>query len=96
MLDEIVKYEYQESNKSQFVQEDIELLQKNRFVLLGDWKQLCTCSTFLERIKITDNAGLVDLLDRLAGIKPENVSSRKNKTTKGRDTNRGKLSWQFI
>jgi hypothetical protein len=55
---------------------------KNRFVFLGDWKQLCTCTTFLERIKITDNAGLVDLLNRLAGIKPENVSSRKNKQQK--------------
>jgi hypothetical protein len=30
-LDEIVKYEYQESNKSQFVQVDVELLQKKSF-----------------------------------------------------------------
>jgi hypothetical protein len=90
-LDEIVKYEYQESNKSEYIQETLKILQKNQCKFLGDWKELCTRTTFLERSKITDKAGLVVLLDRLAGIKPENVSSRKNKTTKGRDTNRGKV-----
>jgi hypothetical protein len=74
-LDEIVKYEYQELNKSEYIQETLEILQKNQFKFLGDWKQLCTCTTFLERIN-KYKVGTVLILDRVAGIQPENVSSR--------------------
>jgi hypothetical protein len=76
-LEKIVKYEYQKTDKSEYIQEDIELLKKNHLKVLGDWKELCTHTTFLERSNIT-NAGLVLLLDRVACIKPENVGLRKN------------------
>jgi hypothetical protein len=72
-LEKIVKYEFQKTDKSEYIQEDIELLQT-----LRDWKELCTHTTFLERSNMT-NDGLVLLLDRVACIEPENVRLRKLK-----------------
>jgi hypothetical protein len=77
-LEKIVKYEYQKADKSEYIEEDIELLKKNRLKVLGDWKELCTHTTFLERSSMT-NAGLVLLLHRVASIEPENVGVLKRK-----------------
>ena len=77
-LEEIVKYEYKKVNKSKYAKEDVELLNKNRLISFGDWKELCTRFNAVERKNMT-NAGLVLLLDKVAGIQPENVSSRKIK-----------------
>jgi hypothetical protein len=71
-LEEIVKYEFQKTDKSEYIQECIELLKKNCLKVLRDWKELCTHTTFLERSN-KYNDGLILLLDRVASIEPENV-----------------------
>jgi hypothetical protein len=85
-LEKIVKYEYGKTNKRKYIQEDIELLIKNRLIILGDWKELCSRFNAVERSNMT-NAGLVLLLDRVAGIEPKNVSSQKiqKKTGKSKE-----------
>ena len=39
-MDEVVKFEYMKSNKSIFVQEETEYLQKSTVITLNDWNQL--------------------------------------------------------
>jgi hypothetical protein len=84
-LNEIVKYEYQKSNKTEFENTHLDLLYNQGLKFLGDWKKLTK-----EEKKIYPH-GLKHLLDEKAGIESENVSLQKNKMAKGRDTNRGKV-----
>eukprot|EP01080_Neovahlkampfia_damariscottae_P009109 gene9109-1200_t len=70
-LEEIVKYEYRKLNKSEFTEDDIEILRSERLKFLGDWKDLCKTTKFSERSN-KYNDGLVLLLDKVAGIEPEN------------------------
>jgi hypothetical protein len=56
----------------------IQKLKENDLIVLGDWKELCTHTTFLERCN-KYNDGLVLLLDRVACVEPENVRLRKLK-----------------
>eukprot|EP01080_Neovahlkampfia_damariscottae_P012771 gene12771-7045_t len=65
-LEEIVKYEYRKLNKTEFVEDDIEILRGQRLKFLGDWKDLTK-----EQKKIFP-VGLSNLLDKVAGIEPEN------------------------
>jgi hypothetical protein len=69
ILEKIVKYERGKMNKSKYVEEDIELLQKNHLMSLRDWKELCLRTTFSERRNVY-HCGLVLLLDNVAGIEP--------------------------
>jgi hypothetical protein len=85
-LDEIVKYEYQKSNKREFENTHLDLLYNQGLKFLGDWKKVT------KEQKKSLPIGLVNFLDEKAGIESENVSSQKNKTAKGRDTNREKVS----
>jgi hypothetical protein len=72
-LNEILKYEYQKTNKSEFFEEDLELLQKNRLKFLGDWKKVTK-----EQKKLFP-VGLVNFLDEKAGIEQENVRMKRLK-----------------
>jgi hypothetical protein len=85
-LEEIVKYEFQKTDKSEYIQENIKLLKKNCLKVLRDWKELCTHTTFLERSNKYNDV-LVLLLNRVASIEPINVSSQKiqKKTGKSKE-----------
>jgi hypothetical protein len=66
-LEEIVKLEYQKSNKSEYIEEALEILQKNQLEFLGDWKKVT------KEDKKKYPVGLKYLLDENAGIEQENV-----------------------
>jgi hypothetical protein len=72
-LDEIVKYEYQNSNKSKYIQKDLQILEINSLHFLGDWKEVT------QEQKKSLPIGLVNFFNKKAGIEPENVSSRKKR-----------------
>jgi hypothetical protein len=82
----IVKDDYGKTNKSKYIQSALQILENNQLESLRDWKELCVYTTFLERSNMI-NAGLVLLLDRVAGIEPKNVSSQKiqKKTGKSKE-----------
>jgi hypothetical protein len=70
-LEEIVKLEYQKSNKSEYIEEALEILQKNQLEFLGDWKKVT------KEDKKKYPVGLKYLLDENAGIEQENVGVLK-------------------
>jgi hypothetical protein len=72
-LDEIVKYEYKREKMDEYIEEDLELLQKNRLKFLSHWKKVTK-----EQKKIYPH-GLVNLLDEKVGIEQENVRMKRLK-----------------
>jgi len=77
-LEDIVKEEYRKKGIDENTNRSrIQKLNDNDLFFLGDWKKFCTRFNAVDRGNTT-NVGLVLLLDEVAGIEPENVSSRKN------------------
>jgi hypothetical protein len=72
-LNEIVKYEYQKSNKTEFENTHLDLLYNQGLKFLGDWKKVTKEEKKLFPI------GLKHLLDEKAGIEQENVGVLKRK-----------------
>eukprot|EP01080_Neovahlkampfia_damariscottae_P008458 gene8458-283_t len=75
-LEEIVKYEYRKLNKSQYIQKDLGILENNSLHYLGEWKDLTK-----EEKKIFP-VGLKHLLDKVAGIEPENEEEEEEPPTR--------------
>jgi hypothetical protein len=71
-LDEFVKYEYQKSNKPEYIQKDLQILEINSLHFLGDWKKV----TKEDKKKFPD--GLKYLLDEKVGIESENVRMKSH------------------
>ena len=51
-LEDILEYEHQKVDKSEYIQEDIELLKKNRLKRLGDWKNLSSYHLFRKKQQV--------------------------------------------
>jgi hypothetical protein len=89
-LHEIVKYEYHMSKKDTKIQESLKILQKNGLMYLGEWKEI------KREHKEKYPRCLVDLLDKLVGIKPENEYFHLSNLTHYFLDFFGSINWRVI